>query len=83
MRRAACLFQPCGILLGFIAQGVEFGGEDQSGRQGMQSLSQKEARVKVSAPKMCGVSNLNCHSYPTSSALRFSSRSFSAMRSRW
>ncbi len=39
MCRDACLFQPCGILLGFIAQGVEFGGEDQSGRQGVQGLS--------------------------------------------
>ncbi|HWR66265.1 MAG TPA: hypothetical protein VN364_09100 [Bellilinea sp.] len=24
--------QPCGILLGFIVQGIEFSGEDQSGR---------------------------------------------------
>ena len=28
-------FQPCGILLGFIAQGVEFSSEDQSGWQGV------------------------------------------------
>ena len=76
---------PCCILLSFIAQGVEFSSEDQSGWQGVQGLSQKEAemRVKVSASKIHAVSNLNCRSYSTSSALRFSSRSFSAMRSRW